>query len=75
MTYRVVLKEIDGKPACFIGSQTGKDDAETVLVRVGDRELIVSGQRWASAPKWVGERPTWAGTGPKSAAKWRGLEC
>ena len=61
MTYRAVLKEIDGKPACFIGSRTGKDDAEKVLLRVDNRELMMSGQKWASSPVWTGERPAWAG--------------
>ena len=38
MTYRAVLKDMDGKPAAFIGSRTGREDAEVVLLRVGDRE-------------------------------------
>ena len=32
MIYRAVLKEVDGKPAVFIGSRTGRDDAEKVLL-------------------------------------------
>ena len=67
MTYRAVLKEVDGKPAAFIGSRTGREDAEVVLLRVGDREETTSGQRWASAPPWTGKRPSWAG-GTRQAA-------
>ncbi|AWN42692.1 hypothetical protein DK389_22035 [Methylobacterium durans] len=61
MTYRSVLKEVDGKPAVFIGSRTGRDDAEKVLLRVGDTEKTISGQQWAAAPFWAGKRPVWAG--------------
>jgi hypothetical protein len=61
MAHRRVIKSINGKPAVFIGSQTGRDDAEKVLLRVGDREEMTSGQRWASAPLWEGKRPSWAG--------------
>ena len=61
MAHRRVIKAINGKPAAFIGSQTGREDAEKVLLRVGDREETASGQRWASAPLWEGKRPSWAG--------------
>ena len=60
MTYQAVLKEIDGKPARFIGSATGKEDADKVLLRVGDRERTVNGQKWALAPAWSGDWPEWA---------------
>jgi hypothetical protein len=60
MSYRAVLKEIDGQPARFIGSQTGREDAEKVLLRVGNRERTVSGRKWAAAPDWAGEWPNWA---------------
>ncbi|MER2267669.1 hypothetical protein [Methylobacterium oxalidis] len=64
MVYRGVLKEVDGKPAVFIGSRTGRDDAEKVLLRVGDSEKTVDGQQWATAPLWAGKRPVWAGNRP-----------
>lgn len=65
MSYRAVLKEIDGQPARFIGSQTGREDADKVLLRVGDKERTVSGQNWAAAPGWSGEWPDWAGKSPR----------
>lgn len=67
MTCRAVLKEIDGQPARFIGSQTGRDDAEKVLLRVGDKECTVSGRKWAAAPAWSGEWPAWAGKSPRKS--------
>lgn len=57
MANTATIRIVNGVPATFAGSKTGRDDAPFVFVKVGDEERRMRWAEWDALPPWTGPLP------------------